>query len=149
MKLCLSQHKHYDLSISMTDENNVQSKLEAVAEQYHHSQQQQQTLLDPLKNPVLIMRAKYASYDIITEILHQHGVRVSDTTVRKFCRKHHSEMLRIRSNVEARRIASAQSFPVEPSAQSKAFLPSLEHTQRQSLTIEPGKRAPRIARDIL
>lgn len=133
----------------MTDETNAQEKLETIAAQYHYNRQQQQALLEPFRNPILLMRAKYASYDIITEILNQHGVKISVTTVRRFCRMNHAEMMRIRAGLETHKVVTIETPLLNSATNSNSSLETTVETKRQPLTSEPGKRGPRIARDIL
>jgi len=80
------------------------------AAEYTHSPTPQ-AVLDPFKEAILTLRAKYASYEIVTEMLAKHEVQVSIATVRRFCRRHHGEMKRIRGELLAQK--KAASPPVE------------------------------------
>lgn len=62
-----------------------------------------QAVLDPFKEAILTLRAKYASYEIVTEMLNKHEVQVSIATVRRFCRRHHGEMRLIRAEILAQK----------------------------------------------
>jgi CII-binding regulator of phage lambda lysogenization HflD len=128
----------------VTDPQQLKVKLESLAEEYNHQREQHLAKLEPYRRPILVMRAKYASYDIITEILNQHGVHVSVTSIRKFCRRHHSEMERIRAEIEANKVSTAGESQHIVSA-----MPGPAPTARQSNTPEAAKRGPRIARDTL
>lgn len=122
----------------------VHDELVQVASQYQHVTQSA-SLLEPYKEPLLVLRAKYASYEQITEILNQRGVRVSLATVRKFCRKHSAEMKRMRVEIE-----EGKRLEAEAAAGSQPAIPlNLESTQRPPLTADAGQRGPRIARNDL
>jgi hypothetical protein len=68
---------------------------------YTHTPESQ-TLLEPYKGAVLLLRAKYASYEKITEVLKQHGIAVSSATVRRLCRRQYAEVKRLRQGLTAR-----------------------------------------------
>jgi hypothetical protein len=123
----------------------IHAELSTIATEYNHSVQQQ-SLLETYKNPILLLRAKYASYEKITELLQQKGIKVSVATVRKFCRKYQPEAKRLRLELEGRTEPVIEGESESPQAEAPA--PS-EKEQRPPLTTEPGKRGPRTARDQL
>ena len=126
----------------MSTPSDIQAVLLESARQYEHSVTPQ-AVLEPYKDAILLLRAKYASYEKITDLLTGHGVQVSGATVRKFCRRHNSEMRRLRAEIEAdRRAAAGKGKPAAPIA-------SVPTVDRPPLTSEIGKRGPRIARDEL
>lgn len=83
----------------MNQTSDPLSELQAIAREYHHNPNQQ-ALLEPVKEPVLLLRAKYASYEVVTEILAAHGVNVPLSVLRKFCRRHYDEMLKVRHGLQ-------------------------------------------------
>jgi hypothetical protein len=114
----------------------LQADLAKVAAEYNHSVLQQ-AVLENYKDSILLLRAKYASYEKIAELLNERNIKVSVATVRKFCRKYQEEAQRLRAEIEADTVT-------EQSAQQ----PSAPMTEnRPPLTGEPGKRASRQARD--
>jgi hypothetical protein len=123
----------------------VHAELSTIATEYNHSVQQQ-SLLETYKDPILLLRAKYASYEKITELLQQKGIRVSVATVRKFCRKYQVDAKRLRSELEGRPAEATESETEPPQDETPT---TTGKDQRPSLTTEPGKCGPRTARDIL
>ena len=49
---------------------------------------------------VLILRAKDATFSQIQDLLAQHGVVVSESSITRFCRKHSAETERLRLQLE-------------------------------------------------
>jgi len=49
---------------------------------------------------VLMLRAKDATFSQIQELLTQHGVIVSESSITRFCRKHRAETQRLRLQLE-------------------------------------------------
>lgn len=123
----------------------IHAELSTVAAEYNHSVQQQ-SLLENYKGPILLLRAKYASYEKITELLQQQGIHVSVATVRKFCRKHQPETMRLRLELEDK--APPVTEPDSEAPKAEPPTPPAKE-QRPPLTTEPGKRGPRTARDQL
>jgi hypothetical protein len=117
----------------------LQADLAKVAAEYNHSGVQQ-ALLENYKDSILLLRAKYASYEKIAELFIERGIKVSVATVRKFCRKYHAETQNLRAGIE--RDTAAEEQPP-----SSTTTPTKE--DRPPLTSEPGKRGPRTARDTL
>ena len=120
----------------------LHAELSAIAAEYNHSGQQQ-SLLESYKEPILLLRAKHASYEKITELLQQKGILVSVATVRKFCRKYQAETKRQRTELEGKMLPENE---IESPHGEPPMTPLKE---RPSLTAEQGKRGPRIARDQL
>src|ERR1700749_4137307 len=118
---------------------DIQADLAKVASEYNHSVLQQ-AILENYKDSILLLRAKYASYEKIAELLNERDIKVSVATVRKFCRKYQEEANRLRSEMEADVLAEQRS----PSPS-----PAPAKDDRPPLTSEPGKRGPRTARDTL
>ena len=116
----------------------LQADLAKVAAEYNHSVLQQ-AVLENYKDSILLLRAKYASYEKIAELLNERDIKVSVATVRKFCRKYLEETQRLRAEIEADVVME------QPLQQPSA--PTTEN--RPPLTSEPGKRGPRPARDQL
>src|SRR5277367_6426860 len=117
----------------------LQADLARVAAEYNHSVLQQ-AVLENYRDSILLLRAKYASYEKITELLHERDIKVSVATVRKFCRKYQEEALRLRTEIESDAVTEQKPTP-QPTAPAS--------DNRPSLTSEPGKRGPRTARDQL
>ncbi len=107
---------------------------------------QQQSLLENFKAPVLLLRAKYASYERIADLLQEKKVRISVATVRTFCRKYDADMKRLRLELEGHGEPVADP-PEETPPTTPELSPARE--KRPALTSEPGKRGPRVARDQL
>ena len=117
----------------------LQADLAKVAAEYNHSVLQQ-AVLENYKDSILLLRAKYASYEKIAELLHERNIKVSVATVRKFCRKYHEEAQRLRTEIETDTVSEQQ--PALP-------LTAPANETRPPLTSDPGKRGPRPARDEL
>jgi len=121
----------------------IHAELSTIATEYNHSVQQQ-SLLETYKDPILLLRAKYASYEKISELLQQKGIKVSVATVRKFCRKYQAEAKRLRAELEGNAPPATETeLPQDETP------PTTGKEQRPPLTTEPGKRGPRTARDTL
>ena len=118
---------------------DLQADLAKVAADYNHSVLQQ-AILENYKDSILLLRAKYASYEKISELLNERGIKVSVATVRKFCRKYQDESQRLRSEIET-------DTAIEQKPTPEPISPASEN--RPSLTSDPGKRGPRPARDQL
>jgi hypothetical protein len=117
----------------------LQADLAKVAAEYNHSVLQQ-AILENYKDSILLLRAKFASFEKITDLLNERGIKVSVATVRKFCRKYHDEAQRLREEIAADIATDTQEVPA-------ATTPSRD--DRPPLTSEPGKRGPRTARNEL
>ena len=79
----------------------LQADLAKVAAEYNHSVLQQ-AVLENYKDSILLLRAKYASYEKISELLNERDIKVSVATVRKFCRKYQEEAQRLRTEIADR-----------------------------------------------
>ena len=117
----------------------LQADLAKVAADYNHAALQQ-AVLENYRDSILLLRAKFASYEKIAELLNERNIKVSVATVRKFCRKYQEEANRLRAEIEADVLAEQQT----PSPS-----PAPAKDDRPPLTSEPGKRGPRTARDTL
>jgi len=115
----------------------LQADLAKVAAEYNHSVLQQ-AVLENYKDSILLLRAKYASYEKITELLNERDIRVSVATVRKFCRKYLEEAERLRAEIETDTVAEQKPAPAPTVPASET---------RPPLTSDPGKRGSRPARD--
>jgi hypothetical protein len=91
----------------------LQADLARVAAEYNHSVLQQ-AVLENYKDSILLLRAKYASYEKIAELLHERDIRVSVATVRKFCRKYQEEAIRLRIEIESNAITEQKPTPQPP-----------------------------------
>jgi hypothetical protein len=124
--------------------NNEETKadLAKVAAEYNHSVLQQ-ALLENYKESLLLLRAKYASYETIVKLLAERGIKVSVGTIRKFCITKDTEVKRLRAEFTERTV-------VDPE-ESSAPVPHRTGTgeSRTPLTTEPGKRGPKLAREAL
>lgn len=109
----------------------TQEALLKAATDYNHNPTPQ-AILDPFREAILTLRAKFASYEIVTDMLTQHGVQVSIATVRRFCRRNHGDMKRIRNDLLARKKAAAQSLDKEvPPSSTASVIPPKENSSSQ------------------
>ena len=115
-----------------------------IAQDYKHNPNQH-VVLNPYKEAVLLLRAKYATYDSITETLNEQGVKVSEATVRNFCRRHHTAMKQLRNDLE-RKNREAATTQTASSGSSEASPSAVTTRSSFSETSKPG---PKIARDEL
>ena len=92
------------------------------------------SVLAPYRDVVLIWRAKHMSYEKISVVLAQNGLKVSPATVGVFCRNHltKAETERVRREQS---LQPSLSSPVHPGSPTKP------------VTFPTGARGPRIARD--
>jgi DNA-binding MurR/RpiR family transcriptional regulator len=67
-------------------------------------------LLERHRATVLMLRAKDATFSQIQELLAQHSVIVSESSITRFCRKHRAEIQRLRLQLEQ----EADSLSVSP-----------------------------------
>jgi len=56
--------------------------------------------LERYRSTVLTLRAKDATFSQIQELLAQHDVIVSESSITRFCRKHRAEIQRLRLRLE-------------------------------------------------
>ena len=87
---------------SPPSETEIAAHLDNLAGDYKHNPIQH-VILNPFKNAILTFRAKYATYENITSTLTNNGVKVSEATVRKFCRTHLQEVKRLRTEIDRKR----------------------------------------------
>jgi hypothetical protein len=114
----------------------------------------QHTILNPHKTPILLLRAKYATYETITTILKDGGVKVSEATVRKFCRAHLQEVKRLRTEIDRLRRDPINTAASNHVAAKTSEAPPVEaprptaapETPKPGFTTKPG---PKIARENL
>ncbi len=88
----------------------------------------QQTVLEPLKDSIVLLRAKGASYETISEILCSKDVAASPGTVRNFCRRHETDIKRIHSELQAAPHAPVTNLP--PSSPVSSYTPSKPRSMR-------------------
>jgi uroporphyrinogen-III synthase len=117
----------------------LQADLAKVAAEYNHSVLQQ-AILENYKDSILLLRAKFASFEKITDLLNERGIKVSVATVRKFCRKYHDEAQRLREEIAA---------DIATDTQEVTATTNPSRDDRPPLTSELGKRGPRTARNEL
>jgi DNA-binding MurR/RpiR family transcriptional regulator len=77
---------------------------------------------------VLMLRAKNATFSQIQDLLAQHGVAVSESSITRFCRKHCAEIQRLRLQLERE-----VDLPSGSSATSAAAPPAPRFTQSMKL----------------
>jgi DNA-binding MurR/RpiR family transcriptional regulator len=63
---------------------------------------------------VLMLRAKDATFSQVQDLLAQHGVIVSESSITRFCRKHRAETQRLRLQLEQEFDVPSISTPVTP-----------------------------------
>jgi hypothetical protein len=119
-----------------TNPSNPVSELLQLARDYQHNPNQN-SILGPFKKQVLLLRAKYATYVTITEILDQNSVKVSEATVRRFCRRYYVEIEHLRKEMDkgASGDRSAANVPMASTGSSEGPLAgedSLQTTEAKS-----------------
>jgi hypothetical protein len=119
--------------------------METRADDYKHNPLQH-VILNPYKNSILRLRAKYATYESITNMLNEEGVKVSEATVRKFCRTYPHEVKRLRVEIDRQRGETTGS--VHAKNEVRETSPSDAGGRTQS-TLESNKPGPKIARERL
>jgi hypothetical protein len=119
---------------------DIKADLAKVAAEYNHSVLQQ-AMLETYKESLLLLRAKYASYEAIVKLLAERGIKVSVGTIRKFCLTNEPDIKRLRVELKERPISDEdESSPASLTGASTS-------ESRTPLTAEPGKRGSKIARD--
>jgi hypothetical protein len=103
--------------MSNTPPFNGPGEILKFAQEYQHNPNQH-IALEPHKEAILVLRAKYATYDTITETLNKNGVKVSEASVRRFCRTNYNEIKRLQgeANRKRRESESTQQNPPKPAA---------------------------------
>ncbi|HEY8966371.1 MAG TPA: hypothetical protein VIM58_08005, partial [Candidatus Methylacidiphilales bacterium] len=79
---------------------DIRSAILAAARDYRRSSVAQ-AILEPHEEAIILLRAKSASYEKVVELLADHGVIVSTTTLRRFCRRHATAIRRARASKES------------------------------------------------
>lgn len=125
----------------MSNSSTAPDEILKFAENYQHNPNLH-VVLDPYRAGVLLLRAKYATYDTITETLNARGVVVSQATVRNFCRRHQAEMKQLRNDLDRKHRETKGAPSVVVSGSSSA-------SGKGSTTTDSGKPGPKIARDEL
>jgi hypothetical protein len=128
--------------------SDVAAQLDQFAVDYQHNPIQH-VILNPFKSSILLLRAKYATYETITTTLNEKGVKVSEATVRKFCRTHQQEVKRLRTETDRKRRETGVSGATSPAAAETVESSPARDTTRPPLTVETGKPGPKIARERL
>jgi hypothetical protein len=113
------------------------------AQEYQHNPNQH-VVLEPLKEAILLLRAKYATYDTITETLNKNGVKVSEASVRRFCRTYYNDIKRLQSEVNRKRRESTASTSTGAAGSPERPPAGGEKRPSVSDTAKPG---PKIARE--
>ena len=80
---------------------------------------------------VLMLRAKDATFSQIQDLLAQHGVIVSESSITRFCRKHRAEIQRLRLQLE-QQIDLPSPSPFNPVTASAA-LPLIQSREVRDL----------------
>jgi DNA-binding MurR/RpiR family transcriptional regulator len=68
--------------------------------------------LERHRSTVLTLRAKDATFSQVQDLLAQHGVIVSESSITRFCRKHRAEIQRLRLQLEQDFDVPSTSTPV-------------------------------------
>ena len=84
--------------------------------------------LEQHRTTVLMLRAKDATFSQIQDLLKQHSVVVSESSITRFCRKHRAEIQRLRLQLEQ----EADSPSVSPVTSGTA-IPAPPLIQRRKL----------------
>jgi hypothetical protein len=90
-----------DMHESSSDSvGRLQTALERAMRDYQplHSQA---AILESFKPIIIGFRIKRASYVVIRDLLGEHGIRVSEQAVIRFCRKHSTEIKRLSQGAQA------------------------------------------------
>ena len=69
-------------------------------------------LLERHGSTVIMLRAKDATFSQIQDLLTQHGVIVSESSLTRFCRKHRAETQRLRLQLEQESDLPSESPPI-------------------------------------
>ena len=98
--------------------------------------------LAPLRDVLLVWRAKSMSYEQIATTLTRHGLKTSPAGVGAFCRRTLSkaEILREQNRIRT-------DTPNKPGAPAPSFVGLSAVALPTPAPLPPGRRGPRIARD--
>jgi hypothetical protein len=133
---------------SPPSETEIAAHLDSLAGDYKHNPIQH-VILNPFKNAILTFRAKYATYENITSTLTNNGVKVSEATVRKFCRTHLQEVKRLRTEIDRKRRETEGTTGPKTTSLELSESTGTTDDRRSSLTSDVGKPGPKIARERL
>jgi len=75
--------------------------------------------LERHRSTVLTLRAKDATFSQVHDLLAQHGVNVSESSITRFCRKHRAEIQRLRLQLEQEFDVPSTTTPVTPPTPSR------------------------------
>jgi DNA-binding MurR/RpiR family transcriptional regulator len=70
--------------------------------------------LERHRSTVLTLRAQDATFSQVQDLLAQHGVIISESSITRFCRKHRAEIERLRLQLEQDFDVPSTSTPVTP-----------------------------------
>ena len=74
--------------------------------------------LERHRSTVLTLRAKDVTFSQVQDLLAQHGVIVSESSITRFCRKHRAEIQRLRLQLEQEfDVPSTSTLVTPPTAQ--------------------------------
>ena len=108
---------HTDMSQSLTSsDRQLEHTLSQAMEQFQPAGKQT-AVLERFKAIVLGLKAKGATCLEIKNFLDQHGVRVAESAIFRFCRKYQVEVARFRSDGTAE-VAPSSEAPVVPGSGS-------------------------------
>ncbi len=133
---------------SPPSDTEIAAHLDGLAGDYKHNPIQH-VILNPFKNAILTFRAKYATYENITSTLTSNGVKVSEATVRKFCRAHLQEVKRLRSEIDRKRRETEGGTGAKPASLDLGETTTPSNAPRTPLTSDSNKPGPKIAREKL
>jgi hypothetical protein len=80
--------------------------------------------LESKRNAVLTLRAKYASYPQIQDLLKAYGIEVPESAIARFCRKYRGQIQRLRINLEQETAVPADLPVPKPTT----FIPTVSPT---------------------
>jgi hypothetical protein len=133
---------------SPPSDKEIAAHLDGLASDYQHNPIQH-VILNPFKNSILTFRAKYATYENITSTLTSNGVKVSEATVRKFCRAHQQEVKRLRTEIDRKRRETEGSTGAKSASLNLGETAAPSEATRAPLTLDTSKPGPKIAREKL
>jgi hypothetical protein len=135
-----------DMSNTSPSNEEIAAKMDKRADDYLHNPTQH-VILNPYQSSILKLRAKYATYESITSMLNEEGVKVSEATVRKFCRTHQQEVKRLRAEHDRKRRETPA--PSNSRSEDRNSSSSTEPAGRPLTTSEANRPGPKIARERL
>ena len=124
---------HTDMSQSLTSsDRQLEHTLSQAMEQFQPAGKQT-AVLERFKAIVLGLKAKGATCLEIKNFLDQHGVRVAESAIYRFCRKYQVDVARMRSN------GTADAAPISESSVVPGSGSSPVSTDPNPLTSQPPK----------